>query len=161
MSRPFVIGVDGPSGSGKSVLADRLAAALGAAVIRLDDVYPGWGGLEASVPRVVAWALAPLADGRPARWRRFDWVAGRYAEWHTAPRRDVVVLEGVGAGARACATHLDVLLWVEAPEAERYGRAMRRDGVGYRPHWRQWAAAEQVHHRREGTRERADVVLRG
>lgn len=159
--RPYVIGLDGPSGSGKSTFAAVLADALGAATVHLDDVYPGWGGLEAVVPRVVAWTLQPLSAGRPARWRRYDWVAGRYAEWHEAPRRDVVLVEGVGAGARACARHLDLLLWLEAPEQVRYARAMGRDGAGYRPYWRRWAAAEQAHHGREGTRARADVVLAG
>jgi hypothetical protein len=38
---------------------------------------------------------------------------------------------------------------------------MARDGVGYRPHWRAWAAAERAHHGREGTRERADVLVAG
>jgi uridine kinase len=158
---PYVIGVDGPSGAGKSDLAARLGESLDAAVLRMDDLYPGWRGLEASVPRVVAWALEPLRAGRVGRWRRFDWVAQRYAEWHELPPRDVVVVEGVGAGARACTPYLDLLLWLEAPESERYRRAMIRDGVGYRPHWRTWAAAERAHHRREGTRERADVVLTG
>jgi uridine kinase len=161
LPRPYVIGVDGPSGAGKSDLAARLATALDGAVLRMDDLYPGWRGLEASVPRVVAWALAPLRAGRPGRWRRYDWVRERYAEWHELPTRPVVVVEGVGAGARACAPYLDLLLWLEAPEPERYRRAMLRDGVGYRPHWRGWAAAERAHHGREGTRERADVVLAG
>jgi uridine kinase len=161
LRRPYVIGVDGPSGAGKSDLAARLATALDGAVLRMDDLYPGWRGLEASVPRVVTWALAPLRAGRPGRWRRYDWVHERYAEWHELPGRPVVVVEGVGAGARACAPYLDLLLWLEAPEPERYRRAMLRDGVGYRPHWRGWAAAERAHHGREATRERADVVLAG
>jgi hypothetical protein len=87
LRRPYVIGVDGPSGAGKSDLAERLATALDGAVLRMDDLYPGWRGLEASVPRVVAWALAPLRAGRPGRWRRYDWVQERYAEWPRHPRR--------------------------------------------------------------------------
>jgi hypothetical protein len=156
-----VVAVDGPSGAGKTSLAARLGACVdGAAVVHLDDVYPGWDGLEAAIPRLVAWVLQPVSVGRPPRWRRYDWVAGRYAEWHEVPACEVLVVDGVGSGARACAPYLDALLWVEATESERYRRAMARDGVGYRPHWRRWAAAEQVHHARERTRERADVRLR-
>jgi hypothetical protein len=158
--RPLVVAVDGPSGAGKTSLADQLCALVdAAAVVRLDDFYPGWGGLEAAVPRLVAWVLQPVRAGRPARWRRYDWVANRYAEWHTVPPCDLLVVDGVGSGARACAPYLDALLWVEAAEPERYQRAMARDGVGYRPHWRRWAAAERSHHARERTRERADVRL--
>ena len=55
-SRPYVIGVDGPSGAGKTRLAEQLADTLdGAGVVHLDDLYPGWDGLEAA-----------LAKGRPA-----------------------------------------------------------------------------------------------
>jgi uridine kinase len=158
--RPFVVAVDGPSGAGKTSLADRLSVCVDdAAAVHLDDFYPGWGGLEAAVPRLVAWVLQPVSVGRPARWRRYDWASGRYAEWHEVPDCDVLVVDGVGSGARACARYLDLLLWVETTEHERYRRAMARDGVGYRPHWRRWAAAERKHHAREGTRERADVRL--
>jgi uridine kinase len=161
VERPFVLAVDGPSGAGKTRLAEQLRAGLDrASVVHLDDFYPGWHGLEASVPRLVAWVLQPVSVGRPARWRRYDWVAGRYAEWHEVPDCDVLVVDGVGSGARACAPYLDALLWVETTEDERYRRAMARDGVGYRPYWRQWAATERTHHARERTRERADVRLR-
>ncbi|HET8614739.1 MAG TPA: uridine kinase [Actinomycetales bacterium] len=159
--RPYVVAVDGPSGAGKTSLAAQLGARVdGAAVVHLDDFYPGWDGLEAAVPRLVAWVLQPVSVGRAARWRRYDWAAARYAEWHEVPACDVLVVDGVGSGARACAPYLDVLLWLDEGEPERYRRAMARDGLGYRPHWRRWAAAEQVHHARERTRERADVRLR-
>jgi uridine kinase len=160
LRRPFVVAVDGPSGAGKTSLAEQVRAGVErAAVVHLDDFYPGWQGLEAAVPRLVAWVLQPVSVGRPARWRRYDWAKRRYAEWHEVPPCDVLVVDGVGSGARACAPYLDVLLWVETSESERYRRAMARDGVGYRPYWRRWAAAEQVHHAREVTRERADVRL--
>ena len=159
-SRPYVIGVDGPSGAGKTRLADQLADTLdGAGVVHLDDLYPGWDGLEAVLPRLVSWVLAPLAQGRRARWRRYDWVVGRYAEWHQLAPVTTVIVEGVGAGARVCAPYLDLLVWVEAPEPVRYAQAMARDGVGYRPHWRRWSAAERAHFGREDTRGRADVVV--
>lgn len=158
--RAFVVALDGPSGSGKTVLAGVLAAALdGATVVHLDDFYPGWTGLDAVVPRLVAWVLRPVREGRAARWRRYDWTEGRYAEWHAAAPSSVLVVEGTGCGARACAPYVDVLIWVEAPEQVRYARAIRRDGIGFRPHWRRWAADERTHFAREDTRARADVVV--
>lgn len=157
-----MIGIDGRSGAGKTQLAEQIADRLDdVAVVHLDHLYPGWGGLEAVVPRLVAWVLQPVSTGRPARWRRWDWTAGRYAEWHTLAPCSVLVVDGVGVGARACAPYLDLLLWLEVPETLRYARAMVRDGVGYRPYWRQWAAAERAHVEREATQQRADVVLAG
>jgi len=156
-----VVALDGPSGSGKTTLAGRLAGALDAPVVHLDDLYPGWDGLEDAVPRLVEWVLVPLLEGRPARYRRYDWAAGAYAEWHQVGHRRLVVVEGVGCGARACAPYLSTLAWLEADPGERFRRGVDRDGERYLPHWQRWAVQEDRHFAAEGTRERADVVLDG
>lgn len=155
-----VVAVDGPSGSGKTVLAARLAELLdGAPVVHLDDIYPGWDGLEDAVPRVLEWVLEPLSRKETARYRRFDWTSHTYAEWHDVPDAAAVLVEGVSAGARACAPHLAMTVWVEAPGPVRFQRGMARDGEGYRPHWERWAKQEAAHFAAEGTRGRADVRL--
>lgn len=174
--RTVVVAVDGPSGAGKSTLADRLAGQLasllagrpalaprpddapdGVALVRLDEVYPGWDGLDAAVPRVVDDLLRPLALGRPGTVRRWDWAAGREGVPRTVPVPAVLVLEGCGAGARACAPYLSLLVWLDGPEAVRAARALARDGGAYAPHWQRWAAQERRHFAREGTEARADV----
>jgi dephospho-CoA kinase len=53
-----------------------------------------------------------------------------------------------------------MLIWVDAPEEQRYRRAMARDGDAYAPHWARWAAQERAHFAADRTRERADVRLR-
>lgn len=153
-----VVAVDGPSGSGKSTLAAALSDVLGGApVLHMDDLYPGWDGLADAVPRLLEWVLEPLSRGEPARYRRFDWVQGRYAEWHDVPDADVLVVEGVGSGALACAPYLTALAWVEAPRSVRFARGIERDGEAYLPHWQRWAVQEEEHFRLNRTRERADV----
>jgi len=164
---PRVVAVDGPSGAGKTTLARALAPALGtpgapAPVVQLEDFYPGWDGLDAVVPRLVEWVLEPLAAGRPAGYRRWDWDAGAWAGWRAVPvppGTAAVIVDGVGSGARACAPYLSLLVWADAPADVRYARAMARDGEGYRPHWDRWAAQEEAHFAREGTRARASVVV--
>ena len=166
-----VVGVDGPSGSGKTTLAAAVAHALGgtggtgepAPVVHLDDVYPGWDGLADAVPRLLEWVLQPLAAGLPARYRRFDWPADEYAEWHDVPAAaaGALVVEGVTCGARACAPYLSLLVWVEAPRDLRFRRGMERDGEAYRPYWERWARQEDAHFAAEDTRRRADVVVDG
>src|ERR1700683_821452 len=74
--RSRIVGVDGMSGAGKTGFAQRLAAELGAPCLCTDDFVPGWDGLEESVRLLVNWVLRPLAEGRPARWQRYDWMAG-------------------------------------------------------------------------------------
>lgn len=158
-----VLAVDGPSGSGKTDLAAAVSDVLGGApVVHMDDLYPGWDGLADAVPRLVAEVLEPLSRGDAARYRRYDWGSGRYAEWHEvdpAPTGDVLVVEGVGSGALACAPYLALLAWVEARPEVRFARAMARDGGTYLPYWHRWAAQEDQHFPANRTRDRADVRI--
>jgi hypothetical protein len=161
---PVVVAVDGPSGSGKTTFADQLARGLGgdgspAPVVHLDDLYPGWDGLDAVVPRLVDGVLAPLATGRAAGYRRWDWAAGTDGAAVAVPSAPVLVVEGAGCGARACAPYLAMLVWLDGPADWRRERALARDGATYAPHWERWAAQERAHFTREGTRARADLVL--
>ena len=161
-----IIAVDGPSGSGKTTLAQELVDALsrqGPSVqivqtVHMDDLYPGWDGLEAAVPRLAQWVLEPLAQGRDGAYRRYDWERGAYAEWHPVPVAAWLVVEGVGCGAQALADHYSALWWIEADRAERMRRGLARDGETYAPHWERWAAQEELVFAGEGTRRRADVV---
>jgi len=170
-----VLALDGPSGSGKTTLADRLAARLAAGdgsgatsitlvqpvtLVRLDDLYPGWDGLEAGVDRLLGGVLAPLARGEAqVVERRWDWIAGHDGAPVTLPATPVTVVEGVGSGALRCAPLVSLLVWLDGPVEQRRERALARDGDMFAPHWDRWAAQERAHFARERTRERADVVL--
>ncbi|GAB7189736.1 AAA family ATPase [Kineococcus sp. NUM-3379] len=155
-----VVAVDGPSGSGKTTLAAQLGALLpGAATVHMDDLYPGWDGLAEAVPLLVGQVLEPLSAGVAGAYRRWDWVAGAWAEEHAVPAGGVVLVEGVGCGSRACAPHLSLLVWVEAPLRLRHARGIERDGEAYAPHWRRWQRQEEALFAAERTRERADARL--
>lgn len=156
-----VAAIDGPAGSGKTTLAARLAAAVGAPVVHMDDLYPGWDGLAAAPGKLREWVLEPLADGRRARYRRYDWEAGAYAEWVDVPAADVLITEGCASGARTAAPYLSLLVWVDAPYDVRMLRGIGRDGEIFRPYWERWAAQERVLFAAERTAERADVRVDG
>lgn len=135
--------IDGRSGSGKSTLAERLSTIWASSiVVRLDDVYPGWEGLNWAVDHIRESLIEPRAAGRPGRWRSWDWETGAPAQWHDVDAQQRLVVEGVGALTPANRALADLGIWVETPEAERKRRALRRDGDMYRPHWDQWAADE-------------------
>lgn len=155
--------VDGPAGSGKSTVAARLAAALdGAQVVHMDDLYEGWTGLGDDVwRRLRDQVLAPLQAGRPGRYRRYDWDAGRFAEGHDVPVAPVLVVEGVGAAARPVEPLPSLRVWVEAPEALRLQRGLERDGEALRAEWLAWAAREQAHFTADGTQARAEILVDG
>ena len=154
--------IDGPSGSGKTTLATRLATALGdQPVLHMDDIYPGWDGLAAAVPLLHEQVVRPLAAGRPARYRRFDWHRGEFAESHDLGMADLLVIEGAGCGAQVIADRAVLLVWVDAPRDERFRRGIARDGETYRPHWERWARQEAAHFAAEATVRRADIRVDG
>jgi predicted kinase len=150
--RPVVL-VDGRSGSGKSELAGRLAEALDAQLVRLDDVYPGWDGLDAGSERVRTDIL--LAN----HWQRWDWASDAPAEWNALDSRPLVV-EGSGALSRANRTLATLGVWVELDERTRKARALARDGAMFEPHWDAWAAQEQRFFDRERPDLLADLIVR-
>jgi uridine kinase len=153
--------VDGPAGSGKTTLAAEIASLSGgAAVVHLDDLYEGWGGL-ARVDEQLRTLLRPLAEGFSGTYRRWDWPGNTWAETVLVPPAPLLVLEGVGSGSRAHADLTTVLVWVEVPFELRMARGLQRDGDAVTDHWQRWAEGEKKVFERERTRERADVVLDG
>jgi uridine kinase len=153
--RPPRLLLDGGSGSGKSTLAAALAGVLGAQVVHLDDVYPGWDGLEAASRAVAADILGSF------RWRRWDWGESAPAELHRLDPAQALIVEGSGALSRAGRARATFGIWVELPERERKRRALERDGDTYAAHWDRWAAQEREFFARERPDLLADLVLDG
>ena len=151
--------VDGRSGAGKSSLAAALAGRLDAPVVSLEGLYGGWDGLEHGIDLLVSAVLTPLAAGQAARVPRYDWVAGEWAEPLPLEPPAVLIVEGVGAGARRAATFESLLVWLEVPAPTRKKRALDRDGDTFAPYWDQWAAQEEAMLARERTPDRADIVI--
>lgn len=150
-----IILIDGRSGSGKTELGFAVADALGAQLVRLDDLYPGWQGLEAGSRLVQTDVL-----GRH-RWHRWDWAAGAYAEEHTIDPNRPLVIDGSGSLSRANRGLATLGVWVELDEPTRKARALARDGAMYEPHWDEWAAQEQAFVDRERPDLLADIRIDG
>lgn len=150
--RPVVL-IDGRSGSGKTELAGHLASRLDAELVRLDDIYPGWEGLEAASELVRRDILGAH------RWQRWDWAADAPAEWHDVDPARPLIVEGSGSLSAANRALATLGVWVQLDEPTRKARALARDGAGYEPHWDAWAAREQRFFDRERPDLVADIVV--
>ena len=154
-----VVAVDGPSGAGKTSFVAGLADVTGADVLHLEDLYPGWHGLAAT-PGLVARVLAAIAVGDTGTAHRWDWATGLPGPLMHVPPARLLVLDGVGSGATVVRPFLSLLIWLEAPADVRKHRALSRDGDTFAPFWDVWADQEARHFAAEGTRGRADLVVR-
>ena len=152
-----VLLIDGRSGSGKTELARAVVAGVPTAqLVRLDDLYPGWGGFEEGSQAVHA-----LLDSDRPRWQRWDWVLSRYAEWHELDPARPLVIEGCGALSRDNRALATFGIWVALDAETRKRRALERDGATYAPHWDDWAAQEDSFLTRENPAAHADAVIDG
>ena len=174
-----LVAIDGPGGSGKSVLAQSVSRATAAAgtpvsVDGVDDFFlpseqrlPGapaekpigtdfdWGRLRDQV-------LAPLRRGEPARYDRHDWKRDALVATCEVPPGRVVIVEGVYASRCELAEFYDLRVWVECPREIRLARGLARDGEGARQRWDQdWMPAEDRCLEQHRPRERADLVASG
>lgn len=164
-SRPATLGlgrlvcIDGLAGSGKTTFADVVGSLAKAPVVHLDDIYPGWRGLDRVADEVLP-CLRALAVGESGRYRRWDWGRGAHGAEVSVPPTPLLVLEGVGAGMRAWADLTTVLVWLEAGQEVRLQRGLERDGAQLRDEWIQWQQDEHDLLLRERTDVRADLSWR-
>ena len=145
--------VDGRSGAGKSHYAAELARAQSAVVVSIDDVYPGWDGLDAGSWLIHEYLVRPYLAGLTARYRPWLWEEQRRGEWVEVSPDVSLIVEGCGAIRRDSATTASRRVWLETDDAVRRERALERDGQMYEPHWTRWALQEErflaLHHSRE------------
>jgi hypothetical protein len=149
-ARPRIVAVDGRGGSGKTTLAERLAASMEpAAVVHSDDVAWwhsrfGWDDL------MIQGVIAPLRAGRGVHYQPPGWAKrGRQGHIDVPAGVRTVFLEGVGVSRRSLAALIDVAVWVQSDYEEARRRGIARDvaeGLGEEEALREWLAweAEEV-----------------
>lgn len=161
--RTPIILIDGPSGAGKSSLADRLLREWPASgrprLVRMDDLYPGWDGLDVGSVAVGRDLLEPLRANGTGSWQRWDWAEHRSAEPEPVAGREPLVVEGCGSLSRRNAAVADLTVWLQADDALRKQRALARDGEAFAVEWDRWQAQFDRFVAREHPLDLATLVL--
>lgn len=159
-----ILVVDGRAGSGKSTLADavrRLYFKQGESaprVVHMDDLYPGWDGLDAGADYLNRLVLAPITKGATASWQEWDWASNeRDGAWREFSGGTPLIIEGCGALNRVSAELADVKVWLDVEEATRHERWLNREGND--EFWGRWAAQEVEFYAREKSAELADLTF--
>jgi uridine kinase len=169
--RPRVlVGVDGPGASGKSTLAELLAAEMpGATVVHVDDFYlPSalQGSRDGQIaphfdwPRLVDQVIEPAATGDHVRYQRYDWDTDSLDEWHDVPSGVPLIVEGVYSLEPAVRAFYTFTVFCQADPAMRLRRGLERDGEQARDQWvNDWMPAEDTYAARDRPSDSADLVV--
>jgi len=151
--------VDGRSGAGKTQWAKNKQEEWGFSLLSLDDIYPGWDGLDAGHRRAFHHGIVPWSRGEVARLRMWDWVAMRPGELIEIDPGESLIIEGCGALSLLTSPLATKRYWVEADSSIRQQRALERDGEMFAPHWTRWSLQEDRFYRLHQSPRLADVVM--
>lgn len=152
-----VVLIDGRSGAGKTSLAGALAARTGAALVHVEDYYPGWNGLAAGAEAIVSEVLEPWLRGESVALRRWNWHEDRFEPAGALAAGGNLIIEGCGAISRRSRPLADLAIWLEGEESLRRTRARARDGDD--AWWSPWREQEDAFYAVEGSPTLADLIL--
>jgi para-aminobenzoate synthetase len=180
---PFVVAIDGRSGSGKSTIAALAAEAVGAVVVPTDDFFRAqttdqdWDrkSAEQRAADALDWrrlrteALEALREGRAARWHAYDFAAGPRPDGSYPMRREittrapegVIILDGAYSSRPELLDLIGLTVLVEAAKQVRDRRLAAREAAAVLAVWHaRWDPAEDHYFTRVRPPERFDLVVR-
>ena len=158
----FTVGIDGRSGSGKSSLAQALAACdPRIAVVHTDDLswhhsFFGWTEL------LVGEILKPVHAGLlPLRYRPDAWIRrGREGAIDVPFDTTILIVEGVGACRRATRPYLALTVWIEVSPQVGLDRVLGRQ-ADTAEFLSDWHTAEEAYLQHEQPWRHADIIVSG
>ncbi|MEM7032700.1 MAG: hypothetical protein AAF629_24315 [Chloroflexota bacterium] len=179
---PFLVALDGGSGSGKSTIATMLSSELNAALVQSDDFFAAnipdheWDERTAAekVRDCIDWqrlrkeALEPLLSRQTARWHPFDFEAGIQADgtykmsidYEERDPKDMIILDGAYATRPELIDLIDLSILIDVPVSVRHARLALREDAAFLKLWHQrWDAAEHYYFAQIRPANSFDVVI--
>lgn len=157
-ANPTIV-IDGPSGAGKSTVADFLVRHVGSVqLVRLDDIYPGWEGLEEAAA-VAERLLLARSRGELASWQKYDWASASLSTWHEVDPLRPLIIEGCGSLSKQAQESAQIRVWVTVDDMIRRERALSRGGEDFEAHWESWDEQFSARIRRENPERFANIIL--
>lgn len=161
---PFLVALDGRSGSGKSAVAEAIAERTMASAVVGDDFYAGgedsdWADRSPKdrAAKAIDWrrlraeVLEPLLAGRAASWHPLDFepgvgVLGFVDDVVTVEAAPTIVLDGAYSSRPELADLIDLSVLVECPDTLRRRRLVEREGEALIGRWHTlWDPAEDFY----------------
>lgn len=139
-TRPLVLALDGRCGSGKTTLANALAAQLpGCTLLRTDDFYlpparrsPDWAHTPCAnmdLTRLRDEALRPAYAGQPVAYRAYSCREGAFLPPAQLPAQPLVILEGSYSHHPLLRPYETLRVFVTCTKAEQTRRLQAREGA--------------------------------
>ena len=149
--------LDGPCGSGKTTMAQQLAAITEAACVPMDDFYTphplktperlAQPGGNADVERLLSEFLLPWREHGSGRYRPYLCAEDRFGEPIEVPARPLTILEGSYSLHPSIAKHADIRVFLTIDEKEQLRRLLIREGAeGLQSFQRRWIPLEKAYH---------------
>lgn len=169
-TKPLVLALDGRCGSGKTTLANGLAAQFpGCTVLHTDDFYlpparrcPDWAHTPCAnmdLARLRDEALRPAYAGQPVQYRAYSCREGTYQPAQELPTQPLVILEGSYSHHPLLTGYETLRVFVTCSKEEQTRRLQAREGERYANFAARWIPLEEGYFAKYQIAENADFVV--
>jgi len=167
---PYIIAIDGRAASGKTSLAEQLAASFDAPIVHLDDFFlplemrtekrlnePG-GNVH--YERFKAEVIDKLKAGEDFSYQRFDCKTKALADFVQVKKSPVVIVEGSYSHHPYFGDYADLKIFKTVDPDEQWRRILVRNGEAWgQPFKDKWIPLEEKYFEYFKIKESADIVL--
>ena len=169
-TKPLVLALDGRCGSGKTTLANALAAQPpGCTLLRTDDFYlpparrsPDWAHTPCAnmdLDRLRDEALRPAYEGQAVQYRAYSCREGAYLPARELAAQPLVILEGSYSHHPLLTGYETLRVFLTCAKEEQTRRLQEREGERYANFAARWVPLEEGYFAQYHITETADFVV--